>query len=65
MKTEELNGALENVYSTTIDQGEVNNLLEEMKDAHGIEVGGGMQGAEKGQVKMGQASQQNDVDEMQ
>ena len=50
MKTEELNGALDNVYSTTIDQGEVNSLLQEMKDAHGMEVGEGIAGANKGGV---------------
>ena len=48
VKTEELNGALDNVYATTIDQSEVNNLLMEMKDAHGMEIGGGMQEAGKG-----------------
>ena len=50
MKTEELNGALDNVYATTIDQSEVNNLLQEMRDAHGMEIGGGMQDAAKGGV---------------
>ena len=48
VKTEELNGALDNVYSTTIDQTEVNSLLQEMKDAHGMEVGEGIAGANKG-----------------
>lgn len=42
MKTEELNGALDNVYSTTIEQNEVNSLLSEMADQHGLEVGGGI-----------------------
>jgi hypothetical protein len=50
VKTEELNGALDNVYATTIDQSEVNNLLQEMRDAHGMEIGGGMQDAAKGGV---------------
>ena len=45
VKTEELNGALEGVYSTTIDEGEVNNLLNEMRDAHGMEVSGGIASA--------------------
>lgn len=45
VKTEEMSGALENVYSTTIDQGEVNSLLQEMKEAHGMEVGEGIAGA--------------------
>lgn len=45
VKTEELNGALDNVYATTIDQSEVTNLLQEMRDAHGIEAGAGLQNA--------------------
>ena len=64
VKTEELNGALDNVYSTTIDQSEVNGLLQEMKEAHGMEVGEGIQGAQKGSAQMSNA-QANDVDEMQ
>ena len=64
VKTEELNGALDNVYSTTIDASEVNNLLQEMKDAHGMEVGGEFMEAGKGGVQMNSA-QKNDVDEMQ
>jgi hypothetical protein len=32
VKTAEMNGALDSVYSTAIDNGEVNNLLNEMKD---------------------------------
>ncbi len=65
VKTEEMNGALDNVYATTIDQSEVSNLLQEMKDAHGMEIGDGMQNAGKGGVQMGNAAQKNDVDEMQ
>lgn len=53
---------MDNVYATTIDQAEVTNLLQEMKDAHGMEIGGGMQDAGKGGVS---AAQKNDVDEMQ
>ena len=60
VKTEELNGALDNVYSTTIDQGEVNSLIDEMKDAHAMELG--MPNANRGQVSAGQ---QNEVDDMQ
>jgi hypothetical protein len=65
VKTEELNGALENVYGTSIDQSEVTNLLNEMRDAHGMEVGGGMQEAGKGGLANGSSAQKNDVDEMQ
>ena len=59
-----MNGALENVYSTTIDQSEVNNLLNEMRDAHGMEVGGGMQNASKQGINQN-AAQANEIDEMQ
>ena len=50
IKTEELNGALDNVYSTTIDQSEVTNLLQEMRDAHGMEVGNDFKEANKGGI---------------
>jgi uncharacterized protein YggL (DUF469 family) len=62
VKTEELNGAMDNVYSASIDQNEVSTLLNEMRDAHGMEIGGGIAGANSGQVSSGQ---KNDVDEMQ
>jgi len=61
-----MNGAMDNVYATTIDQSEVNNLLQEMRDAHGMEVGNGMvvgDGALKG--KEGAAQKNNEVDDMQ
>ena len=32
VKTEEMNGALDNVYATSIDNNEVMNLLNEMRD---------------------------------
>ena len=38
VKTAEMNGALDNVYSTAIDNGEVANLLNEMKDQVNINV---------------------------
>ena len=63
VKTEELNGALEGISSNQIDQDEVTNLLNEMRDAQGMEVGGGMQNAGKGGVANN--AQANDVDEMQ
>ena len=63
VKTEELNGALEGISSNQIDQDEVTNLLNEMRDAQGMEVGGGMQNAGKGGVATN--AQANDVDEMQ
>ena len=63
VKTEELNGALEGVYSTTIDEGEVNGLLNEMRDAHGMEVGEGI--ANPGNKNVAAAQQNNEIDEMQ
>ena len=42
VKVEEMNGAMDNIYATTIDQSEVTNLLQEMKDAHGMEIGDGV-----------------------
>lgn len=63
VKTEELNGALDNVYATTIDQQEVNSLLQEMREAHGLEVGSDLQNAGKGSMQS--AAQGNDIDEMQ
>jgi hypothetical protein len=57
-----LNGALDNVYATTIDQQEVNNLLQEMRDAHGIEAGAGFEKAGSNGLSNAQA---NDMDEMQ
>jgi hypothetical protein len=53
---------MDNVYSASIDQNEVSTLLNEMRDAHGMEIGGGIANANSGQVSAGQ---KNDVDEMQ
>ena len=64
VKVEEMNGAMDNIYATSIDQSEVTNLLQEMKDAHGMEIGDGIQNAGKGGVSMN-AAQKNDVDDMQ
>ena len=40
VKTGEMDAALENVYQTSIDQSEVNSLLNEISDSNAI----GMQG---------------------
>lgn len=48
-----MNGALDNVYATTIDQEEVNKLLMEMRDAHGLEAGGEFQAAGQNSIKSG------------
>ena len=66
VKTEELNGAMDSIYATTIDQSEVTNLLQEMRDAHGMEVAGGIQEAGHGGVQQkNSAAQANDVNDMQ
>jgi hypothetical protein len=60
-----MNGALESVYSTTVDQSEVTNLLQEMRDAHSMEVGNGIvvgEGAVKGPES---SAKKNEVDDMQ
>ena len=37
VKVEEMNGALDGVYGSAIDNEEVNDLLNEMKDVQGME----------------------------
>ena len=66
VKVEEMNGALDGVYSSSIDNGEVNDLLAELgsvqqmeeKDKIGNATGGNI-------VGMQSSAQANDVDEMQ
>ena len=66
VKVEEMNGALDGVYSSSIDNGEVNDLLAELgsvqqmeeKDKIGNAAGGNI-------VGMQSSAQANDVDEMQ
>ena len=45
VKTGEMDAAMENVYATSIDAGEVNALLQEMTDASAMGVAQGMTGA--------------------
>ena len=40
VKTGEMDAALENVYGTSIDQGEVTNLLQQVQEEAGMAVGG-------------------------
>ena len=40
VKTEVMNGALDNVYSTSVDNSEVMNLLNEMRDQQQMQVNG-------------------------
>ena len=54
VKTEEMNGALDNMYQASIDNSEVTNLLNEIKAQQGMAVGAGMVAGE------GQISAQKD-----
>ena len=40
VKTGDMNAALDNIYSTSIDNGEVMSLLQQMKDEQCMEAGG-------------------------
>ena len=40
VKTAEMNGALDSVYATSLDNGEVANLLNELRDQQQMEAGG-------------------------
>ena len=50
VKTEEMNGALDNVYATSIDNNEVMNLLNEMRDQQQMEVGGAIANSNKNAI---------------
>ena len=66
VKTEEMNGALDNVYSTSIDNNEVMTLLNEMRDQQQMAVGGEIAGANKNAINPQQsAAKGNDIDAMQ
>ena len=61
-----MNGALDNVYSTSIDNGEVMSLLNEMKDQQSMEMKDGIAGAQTGAIQNpNSAAQTNDIDAMQ
>ena len=67
VKTGDMNAALDNIYSTSIDNGEVMTLLQQMKDEQVMEAGGQI-GAESGaiaQPNANAAAQGNDIDAMQ
>ena len=65
VKTEEMNGALDNVYATSIDNNEVMNLLNEMRDQQQMEVGGAIANSNKNAIAQPNAAQANDIDAMQ
>ena len=64
VKTGDMNAALDNIYSTSIDNGEVMDLLTQMRDQQTMEAGGQI-GAGQGQIAApanASAAQSNDVD---
>lgn len=65
VKTADITGILDSVTGSSVQTDEVNVLLQQMMAEQGLEVGGGMQGAAKGQVGVRQAQTDNDVGEMQ
>ena len=48
VKTADINGALESVTGSSIQQDEVDSLLNQMQAEQGIEVGGNLVGAKQG-----------------
>ena len=64
VKTGDMNAALDNIYSTSIDNGEVMTLLQQMKDEQVMQHGGEI-AAGQGQVAQPSAAQANDIDAMQ
>ena len=64
VKTGELNDAMDNVYSTSIDNGEVMDLLNQMRDQQTMEEGGQIN-AGQGQIAQPSAANANEIDAMQ
>ena len=66
VKTEEMNGAMDNMYGQSIDNGEVTQLLQQMAAENGMALGAEMQGAGTGAIgNPNQAQNAQGVDEMQ
>ena len=63
VKVEEMNGALDGVYGSSIDNVEVNDLLAEMGSQQHMEEKDKMANAAGGQLQS--SAQQQDVDDMQ
>ena len=65
VRTGDMNEALDNMYSTSIDNGEVMELLQQMRDQQTMEANGEIR-AGSGQVAApASAAQANDIDDMQ
>ncbi len=58
VKTADITGTLESVTGSSVQQDEVNVLLQQMMAEQGLEVGQGLTGAAKGQVANPMANQQ-------
>lgn len=58
VKVADVTGALDNVTGSSIQQDEVNSLLQQMMAEQGIEVGTGLADARTGQISMGQGQAQ-------
>ena len=58
VKTADITGTLESVTGSSVQQDEVNVLLQQMMAEQGLEVGQGLAGAAKGQVANPMANQQ-------
>ena len=69
VKTGDMNAALDNIYSTSIDNGEVMDLLTQMRDQQTMEAGGqisaGTDAVAAPVSAQPSAAQSNDVDAMQ
>ena len=64
VKTGDMNAALDNIYSTSIDNGEVMDLLTQMRDQQVMEAGGEIKTGE-GNIAQPSAAGAQDVDDMQ
>ncbi len=68
VKTGDMNAALDNIYSTSIDNGEVMELLNQMRDQQTMEANGQIaagSGNIAAPVAAGSAANANDIDQMQ
>ena len=66
VKTGDMNEALDNIYSTSIDNNEVMDLLQQMRDQQTMEANGEIRAGD-GQIAapQGTAAEANDIDAMQ
>lgn len=64
VKAADINGVLESVTGSSVQQDEVTDLLNQMMEAQGMDVGANMVGANKNQIA-GQQQQQVQSNDMQ